>query len=222
MRSPWVQPEVEALNAAVTALVRRLAHPLLHVKEHGLQRAARSPSAWGERWRARPGCGGERGRETNRPCRSALHGPPPPQLKKSPPHASRHSPPHIQGHHSQMRIDWFDMILLYYEKKTEQMNFKNLAPMFHLKIHVLLRIGPSEHGFRYLQRGGGPKKRFQNCLDRYSAETIVIPSSNSRPLWRENTVIQHCRTMCCYRATSPSTSTTLEAPTTCNPSSNQD
>ena len=38
----------------------------------------------------------------------------------------------------------------------------------------------------------------------------------------ENKLIQHCRTRCCYRATSPSTSTTLEAPTTCTPSSNQD
>ena len=49
-----------------------------------------------------------------------------------------------------------------------------------------------------------------------------IPSSNSRPLWKKSKLIQHCKTTCCYRATSPSTSTTFEAPTTCTPSSNQD
>ena len=31
----------------------------------------------------------------------------------------------------------------------------------------------------------------------------------------ENTPILHCKTTCCYRGTSPSTSITLEAPTIC-------
>ena len=56
-------------------------------------------------------------------------------------------------------------------------------------------------------------------LSRY----ILLPSSNSIPFWRKsNRSSQHCKTTWCYRATSPSTSTTLEAPTTCTPSSNQD
>ena len=38
----------------------------------------------------------------------------------------------------------------------------------------------------------------------------------------ENTSILHCRTTCCYRTTSPSTSTTLEAPTICSRSFTQD
>ena len=125
--------EVEALKRRRHGTCTQACTPLLHVKEHGLQRAARSPSARGERWRARPGCGGERGRETNRPCRSALHGPPPPQLEKE----SATRLPSLSSSHTGTpqsdEIDWFDMILLYYEKKTEQMNFKNLAPMFASK-----------------------------------------------------------------------------------------
>ena len=63
--------------------------------------------------------------------------------------------------------------------------FKILAPMF------VLRFESSPHWSvrrwqGYLQRGGeGRKKRFQYCLDPYSAETIFILSSNSRPLWRK-------------------------------------
>ena len=98
-----------------------------------------------------------------------------------------------------------------------------------------------------LAKGGGPKKRFQYCVDPHFADTIlnlrakrrwsqaeisVLPgsllsrdsslhSSNSRPL-EQNTSTLHCKTTCCCRATSPSTSTTLEAPATCTPSSNQD
>ena len=50
--------------------------PVIHVysqvKEHVLQRAARRPNAREERWRARPGCGGERGGGITSHCRSAL------------------------------------------------------------------------------------------------------------------------------------------------------
>ena len=49
----------------------------------GVKRAARSPNARGVGCRARPGCGGERGEGTNRPCRSALRGPSPPSAKRS-------------------------------------------------------------------------------------------------------------------------------------------
>ena len=50
-----------------------------------------------------------------------------------------------------------------------------------------------------------------------------ITSSNSRSFQRKSIkLIQYCKTTCCYQATSTSTSTTLEAPTTCTPSSSQD
>ena len=49
--------------------------------------------------------------------------------------------------------------------------FKIMAPMFVSQFesspHWSLRTWP-----RYLQRGGGPKKRFQYCLDPYSVDTF--------------------------------------------------
>ena len=68
--------------------------------------------------------------------------------------------------------DCFDMVFLYFEKKTEQLTSKFLAPMFASKFasspHWSIRTWLS-----YLQGGGGPKKRFQYCFDPYSAETIL-------------------------------------------------
>ena len=32
---------------------------------------------------------------------------------------------------------------------------------------------------------------------------LFLPSSNSRPFWRDIKMVQHCKTTCCYRATSP-------------------
>ena len=46
--------------------------------------------------------------------------------------------------------------------------------------------------------------------------TLLTPSctfEQFKAALEENTSIRHWKTMCCYRATSPSTSTTLEAPT---------
>ena len=74
----------------------------------------------------------------------------------------------------------------------------------------------------YLQKGWGPRKRFQYCLEPYSAETIFKTFEHVKATLEENKLIQHCRATCCYRATSPSTATTLEAPTTCTLSPNQD
>ena len=108
--------------------------------------------------------------------------------------------------------DCFDTILQYFEKKTEQSNSESWHRCFFQNLR-LPSIGQFEHGLNYLQRGGGPKKRFQYCLNLNSAETIFITLE-------ENNLILNCKTTCCYRATSPSTSITLEAPTTCTPSSN--
>ena len=55
--------------------------------------------------------------------------------------------------------------------------------------------------------------------------TLLTPSyafEQFKAILEENTLILHCKTTCCYRTTLPSTPTTLEAPTTCRPSSNQD
>ena len=62
------------------------------------------------------------------------------------------------------------MIVLSFEK-TEQLNSEILAPV------VSSQFESSPHWsnptwLTHLQRGGGPKKRFQYCLDPYSAETI--------------------------------------------------
>ena len=60
-----------------------------------------------------------------------------------------------------------------FEKKTEQLNSK----LWHRCLphnSSLARIVQIEHAWlRYLQRGGGPKKRFQYCLDLDSAETLL-------------------------------------------------
>ena len=62
----------------------------------------------------------------------------------------------------------------------------------------------------YLQRGGGPKERFQ-----YSVHSMLIPSytfERFKATQEEHTSILHCKTTRCCRTTSQSTSTTLEAP----------
>ena len=43
----------------------------------------------------------------------------------------------------------------------------------------------------------------------------------NKNIWEKHSLIHHCKTIYCYRMTSQSTSTTLEASTTCTPSSNQ-
>ena len=98
--------------------------------------------------------------------------------------------------------------------------FKIFAPMFASKFasspHWSIRTWLS-----HLQRGGGPKKRFQYCLDPSSAETVLYLRAVQGHTGGKQ-MNPTCRTTCCYRATLPSTSTTLEAPTTCTLSSNQD
>ena len=53
--------------------------------------------------------------------------------------------------------------------------------------------------------------------DRVAEDMMVNFSESGHPVFKatleENTSILHCRTKCCFRATSPSTPTTLEAPT---------
>ena len=54
--------------------------------------------------------------------------------------------------------------------------------------------------------------------------TLLTPSyafEQFKVILEENTLILHCKTTCCYSATSPSTSTTFEAPTICTRSFNK-
>ena len=68
--------------------------------------------------------------------------------------------------------------------------FRISAPPFHSKFKsspywsIRTRLN-------YLQKGGGAKKRFQYCVDPYSAETILYFRAIQGPLWRKNTLILH-------------------------------
>ena len=62
---------------------------------------------------------------------------------------------------------------------------------------------------------------FQYCVDPYSADTVLYLRAIQGHSGG-NILILHCKTTCCYRATSPSTSTTLEVPTIFTLSFNQD
>ena len=56
----------------------------------------------------------------------------------------------------------------------------------------------------------GPQKRFQYCVVPFHADSILyIRAIHGH---EENTSILHCKTTCCYRVSSPSTSTTLKTP----------
>ena len=98
--------------------------------------------------------------------------------------------------------------------------FRILAPMFRSEFtssqHWSIRTW-----LNYLQKREGPKNRFQYCVDPYSADTILYlraiqghSGGKHINLTLQDNVL--------YRATSPSTSTTLEAPTIRTRSFNQD
>ena len=60
-----------------------------------------------------------------------------------------------------------------FEKKTEQSNSESwLAPMFRSEF-TSSRHWSFRRWLNYLQKGGGPKKRFQYCVDPYAADTIL-------------------------------------------------
>ena len=72
-----------------------------------------------------------------------------------------------------------------FEKKTEQSNSESLHRCFVQNLR-LLSVGQIRTWLNYLQKRGGPRKRFQYCVDPHSADTMhAVPSSNSRPLCRE-------------------------------------
>ena len=69
------------------------------------------------------------------------------------------------------------------------------------------------------KKGGGPKERFQCCLN---PPYISCISEQSRDVQEVLSLILHCKTMYCCRMTSPSTSTTSGTLTTCTPRSRAD
>ena len=107
--------------------------------------------------------------------------------------------------------DCFDTILQYFEKKTEQSNSESWHRCFVQNLR-LLSIGQFEHGWIICKEEEDLKRDFSVVW----THSMPIPSctfEQFKATLEENTSILHCRTTCCYRATSPSASTTLEAPT---------
>ena len=109
---------------------------------------------------------------------------------------------------------------VHFEKKTEQLNSK----FWHRWLHHnsrFLRTGQFEHGWVFCKEEVAQRRDFS------IAWILTLPRlfktfEQFKAILEEIKLIQHCKTTCCYRATSPSTSTTLEAPTTCTPLSGLD
>ena len=73
----------------------------------------------------------------------------------------------------------------------------------------------------YLREREGLEGGFRWCVDPFHADTILYLRAIQGHSGGKH-INLHCKTTCCYRTTSPSTSTTLEAPTMCTRSFNQD
>ena len=94
--------------------------------------------------------------------------------------------------------------------------FDDLAALFksrfeatsHWPIHVWISFSA---------KGEGQKQKFQHCLNPILPNISCI-SEQSKEILEVLLLILHCKTMCCYRMTSPSTSTTSGTLTTCTPS----
>ena len=95
-----------------------------------------------------------------------------------------------------------------------EVEFRILAQMFRSELASSQRWS-IRAWLNCLQKRGGPRKRFQYCVDPFHADTILYLRAIQGHSGGKNTLILYCKTTCCYRAISPSTSTTLEAPTIC-------
>ena len=116
--------------------------------------------------------------------------------------------------------DCFDTILQYFEKETEQSTSESWHRCFVQNLRRL-SIGQFEHGWITCKKEAVLKRNYSIVW----IHTLLIPSctfEQFKATLERNTLILHSRTTCCYRATSPSTSTTLEAPTIRTRSFNQD
>ena len=98
----------------------------------------------------------------------------------------------------------FDTILQYLEKKTEPSNSESWHRCFVQNLH-LLSIGQFEHGWNTCKK----EEVLRSDSSTVWIHTPLIPSCTFEQLkatLEENTSILHCKTTCCYRATSPRTS----------------
>ena len=132
----------------------------------------------------------------------------------------RHQITSVRGSTSNQVSDSFDTILQYFEKKTEQSNSESWHRFFVQNLR-LLSIGNSNMAELLAEKEEVLKRDFRIVW----IHTLLTPSctfEQFKATLEEHTLVLHCRTTCCYRATSPSTSTTLEAPTTRTRSFNPD
>ena len=76
-------------------------------------------------------------------------------------------------------------ILQYFEKKTEQSNSESWHQCFIQNLR-LLRFGQIRTWQNFVAKRSGPKKRFQYCVcGSILGWYHLMPSSNSRPLWKK-------------------------------------
>ena len=89
---------------------------------------------------------------------------------------------------------------------------QNLVTDVSFRIYVLLVMVNSNVSELFAKKDEVPGRDFSIVW----IHTLLIPSctfEHFKATLEENTLTLHCNTTCCYRATSPSTFTTLEAPT---------
>ena len=114
----------------------------------------------------------------------------------------------------------YDTIFQNFEKKTEQSNSESWHRCFVQNLR-LLSIGQFQHGWITWKKEEDLRRDSSSVW----IHTLLIPSctfEQFKAILKENTSTLHWKTTCCYRATSPSTSITLEAPTICTRSFNLD
>ena len=116
--------------------------------------------------------------------------------------------------------DCFDTILQYFEKKTEQSNSESWHRCFVSEL-TSSQFWSIRTWLNYLQK----EEVLRRDVSFVWIHTLLIPSctfEQFKAALEENTLILHCRTTCCYRATLPAHLTTCEISTIRTRSFNQD
>ena len=93
--------------------------------------------------------------------------------------------------------------------------FRILASMFRLGCTSFSVLVYSNMAESLAKKEEDPKRDFSIVWIHTLLRTILCTFEQFKDILEENTSILHCKTTCRYRATSPSTSASLEAPTTC-------
>ena len=101
--------------------------------------------------------------------------------------------------------------------------FEDLASIFRSRIILSSSHWSIRTLLSFLQRGGGIKKRFQYCVDTKPIHLkLFFTFEQFKAILALHILIAHCKTTCCCRTTSPSTSITLEVRMTYTPLSSRD